>query len=91
MMMVMVLTTRKTSFLWTKKKRSILTGMVLAIMPIRTMITMGRRIAEDAFPLDAKESIDTDGDGKGNNADTDDDNDKVSDKKDKFPLDANVH
>ncbi|MDB4567720.1 thrombospondin type 3 repeat-containing protein, partial [Pseudomonadales bacterium] len=33
----------------------------------------------DAFPLDATESVDTDADGIGNNADTDDDNDGVSD------------
>ena len=28
---------------------------------------------DDAFPLDATESVDTDSDGTGNNADTDDD------------------
>ena len=33
----------------------------------------------DAFPLDATESIDTDGDGSGNNADIDDDNDQMPD------------
>ena len=33
----------------------------------------------DAFPLDASESVDTDGDGVGNNADTDDDNDGLTD------------
>ena len=33
----------------------------------------------DAFPLDATESVDTDGDGVGNNADTDDDNDGLTD------------
>ena len=32
---------------------------------------------DDAFPLDATESVDTDSDGTGNNADTDDDNDGV--------------
>ena len=42
----------------------------------------------DVFPLDATESIDTDGDGIGNNADTDDDNDGVLDTEDVFPLDA---
>jgi hypothetical protein len=42
---------------------------------------------EDAFPLDATESIDTDSDGIGNNADTDDDNDEVPDAEDAFPLD----
>ena len=34
---------------------------------------------EDAFPLDAAESIDTDNDGTGNNADADDDGDGLSD------------
>ena len=43
---------------------------------------------EDAFPLDASETTDTDGDGIGNNADTDDDNDGVEDSQDAFPLDA---
>ena len=33
----------------------------------------------DAFPLDKKESVDTDGDGVGDNKDTDDDNDGVPD------------
>ena len=33
----------------------------------------------DAFPLNAAESVDTDGDGVGNNADTDDDNDGLTD------------
>ncbi len=42
---------------------------------------------EDAFSLDATESIDTDGDGIGNNADFDDDNDGVADVEDGFPLD----
>jgi hypothetical protein len=44
---------------------------------------------DDAFPLDASESIDTDGDGIGNNADTDDDGDGVLDADDLYPLDAN--
>lgn len=35
---------------------------------------------EDAFPLDRKESVDTDGDGKGNNQDDDDDDDGLPDK-----------
>ena len=43
---------------------------------------------EDAFPLDANETLDTDNDGTGNNADTDDDNDGVIDADDAFPLDA---
>ena len=43
--------------------------------------------ANDAFPQDPDESVDTDGDGTGNNADTDDDNDGVSDTDDACPLD----
>ena len=35
--------------------------------------------ADDAFPLDASESVDTDGDGTGNNADLDDDGDGILD------------
>ena len=42
--------------------------------------------ANDAFPNDRSESIDTDGDGIGNNADTDDDNDGVEDVFDALPL-----
>jgi hypothetical protein len=41
----------------------------------------------DAFPLDAGETLDTDGDGLGNNADTDDDNDGIPDLDDHYPLD----
>ena len=41
----------------------------------------------DVFPLDSKESLDTDKDGIGNNTDTDDDNDGVDDDDDAFPLD----
>ncbi|MFT4924430.1 MAG: hypothetical protein ACI8WB_000508, partial [Phenylobacterium sp.] len=41
---------------------------------------------QDFFPLDALESVDTDGDGIGNNADPDDDNDGVNDIADPFPL-----
>ncbi len=48
--------------------------------------------ANDAFPNDASESVDTDGDGIGNNADRDDDNDGLSDSVEKAnglnPLDA---
>ena len=43
---------------------------------------------DDAFPIDASESVDTDSDGIGNNADTDDDGDGVSDDDDAFPLDS---
>ena len=46
--------------------------------------------ANDAFPQDPDESVDTDGDGTGNNADTDDDNDGVSDTDDACPLDDDV-
>ena len=44
--------------------------------------------SDDAFPLDASESVDTDSDGVGNNADTDDDGDGVADGSDAFPLDS---
>ena len=43
---------------------------------------------DDAFPLDASESVDTDGDGVGNNSDSDDDGDGTADGDDAFPLDA---
>ena len=43
----------------------------------------------DAFPLDATETLDTDGDGVGNNTDTDDDGDGVADVDDAHPLDPN--
>ena len=46
--------------------------------------------ANDAFPQDPGESVDTDGDGIGDNADTDDDNDGVSDADDACPLDDDV-
>ena len=46
--------------------------------------------ANDAFPQDPDESVDTDGDGIGNNADTDDDNDGVADTDDACPLDSDV-
>jgi len=41
---------------------------------------------DDKFPMDAGESMDTDGDGMGNNADEDDDNDGIADVDDFFPL-----
>ena len=44
--------------------------------------------AEDAFPDDPNEWLDTDGDGLGNNTDTDDDNDGFDDEYDAFPKDA---
>ena len=43
---------------------------------------------QDAFPMDATESADSDGDGVGNNADSDDDNDGITDQQDAFPMDA---
>jgi hypothetical protein len=43
--------------------------------------------AQDLFPLDARESKDTDHDGIGDNSDSDDDNDGVSDAQDLFPTD----
>jgi hypothetical protein len=42
---------------------------------------------KDAFPLDPKETTDTDKDGAGNNADLDDDNDGIVDTTDPFPRD----
>lgn len=42
--------------------------------------------ADDAFPFNGTESVDTDLDGIGNNADTDDDGDGVADTRDAFPL-----
>ena len=42
--------------------------------------------ADDAFPLDNSESVDTDNDGIGNNTDADDDGDEVVDSEDAFPL-----
>ena len=42
--------------------------------------------AQDAFPLDASEWIDTDADGVGDNADQDDDADGVPDAIDAYPL-----
>lgn len=44
--------------------------------------------ADDAFPYNGTESVDTDLDGIGNNADTDDDGDGVADARDAFPLNA---
>lgn len=43
--------------------------------------------ADDDFPYNIFESIDSDGDGIGNNADDDDDNDGVVDVDDELPLD----
>ncbi len=43
--------------------------------------------ADDAFPEDPAEQLDTDGDFIGNNADTDDDNDGWADNDDDYPLD----
>ncbi|MDX1810736.1 MAG: thrombospondin type 3 repeat-containing protein, partial [Gammaproteobacteria bacterium] len=43
--------------------------------------------ADDAFPFNPAESVDTDGDKIGNNEDTDDDGDGVADSEDAFPLD----
>jgi subtilisin family serine protease len=44
--------------------------------------------ADDAFPFDPDESVDTDGDGVGDNADTDDDGDGVPDGADACPATA---
>ena len=61
--------------------------MVLVIMLTRMTMEMVRD-GDDAFPLDATESVDTDSDGVGNNADSDDDGDTVLDGDDAFPLDS---
>ena len=53
--------------------------MVLEIIPTPDDDGDGVLDVDDAFPLDASETIDTDGDGIGNNADTDDDGDGVDD------------
>jgi alpha-tubulin suppressor-like RCC1 family protein len=50
--------------------------------------TDGTPNADDAFPLDPAEFVDTDHDGTGNNADQDDDNDGVDDGSDPAPLNA---
>ena len=59
-----------------------------AAMDPPPMDTDGDGVADDddAFPMDAMESVDTDGDGIGNNADPDDDNDGVADADDGLPL-----
>ena len=57
--------------------------------PTRTTTTTAYLDADDAFPLDPTEWLDTDGDGIGNNADPDDDNDTVGDATDNCPLVAN--
>ena len=59
----------------------------LATMLTRMMMEINVADANDAFPLDSTESVDTDGDGTGDNADTDDDDDLVLDIDDDFPLD----
>ena len=46
--------------------------------------------AQDAFPADPAEWLDTDLDGIGNNADLDDDGDSIPDYIDADPLDAGV-
>ena len=48
----------------------------------------GTADTNDAFPLNADETVDSDGDGIGNNADADDDNDGVEDGNDAFPFDS---
>lgn len=50
----------------------------------------GVKNAQDAFPFDPSETLDTDLDGIGNNADPDDDNDGVPDADDSEPLDSNI-
>jgi hypothetical protein len=50
----------------------------------------GTADTDDAFPLNASESLDTDGDGVGNNEDYDDDGDGFLDASDPQPIIANV-
>ncbi|MDB2556767.1 hypothetical protein N9X77_02230 [Luminiphilus sp.] len=47
----------------------------------------GLNDAEDDFPFDSSETLDSDSDGIGNNTDSDDDGDGVSDEDDAFALD----
>ena len=47
----------------------------------------GAPFADDAFPFDPDERLDSDGDGLGNNSDPDDDGDGVPDGEDSDPLD----
>ena len=60
-----------------------------SVTPIADCDLDGVIDAQDAFPSDSTESLDTDNDGTGNNADTDDDDDGVADSDDAFPLDLN--
>ena len=57
---------------------------------LRTVVDLdgdGTPFAEDAFPFDPEEALDSDGDGIGNNADLDDDGDGIADSDDSDPLD----
>ncbi|MFZ8891419.1 MAG: thrombospondin type 3 repeat-containing protein, partial [Pseudomonadales bacterium] len=47
----------------------------------------GTPFADDAFPFDPEEALDSDNDGLGNNADPDDDGDGIADTDDSDPLD----
>ncbi len=51
----------------------------------------GTADANDAFPYNSNETVDTDNDGTGNNADPDDDNDGVDDNLDMFPRDSSEY
>ena len=65
--------------------------MVMVLVTMRIPMMMGTVFrSDDAFPLDALESIDTDGDGIGNNADPDDDNDGVEDAVDLAPFNPDI-
>ena len=61
----------------------------MAWVTMQTTMTMGTVLPDSAddLPLDATETLDTDGDQIGNNADTDDDGDGIPDSSDAFPLD----
>ena len=71
--------------------------MLLRQVPTQTQMAVGNKAdtdddgdgvadVDDALPLNAMESVDTDSDGLGNNADADDDGDGVPDAADAFPL-----
>lgn len=64
------------------------TGQPVDPEPVTDTDGDGYDDADDVFPNDANEWLDSDKDGIGNNSDTDDDNDGVLDSVDAFPLDA---
>ncbi len=73
-------------FVATTPSRSIDTRTEVGPRPIMDKDGDGVADEFDAFPLDANETVDTDGDGIGNNADTDDDGDGILDVDDPSPI-----